>query len=123
MERRSSRQAGATGVTRVPVDFGMNENDVDGQVCFPTATSARLRWRIRSGPVAEDRVEPLRFVFLVRRRKGRPERERVRRRAVHLQMGETLLGVSYGGNLTSWDPPQHQDRPLQRLEPLLACPQ
>src|SRR5688572_7050558 len=82
-----------------------------------------VRWRIRSGPIAEDRIKPLGFVSVVRRRKRRTERERVWSRSVLLQVSETLLCLGHGRDLASRNPPQDEDGPLQRLKPLFSCPQ
>src|SRR4051812_38267816 len=47
----------------------------------------------------------------------------MRRRTVLLQVLQTLPRLADGWNVSHWNPPQHEDRALDRLEPLLAVAQ
>src|SRR5689334_7583635 len=76
------------------------------------------------GPLAEHRVETRNVSRLtVGRRERRAKRERARRRPMSREMLEPLTRLEHGRNVARRNPPQREDRPIDRLEPPLSPPQ
>src|SRR5918992_5051255 len=76
-----------------------------------------------AGPVAERRIETCGIPEVARWREWHPEGERLGCGTTFLEEPKTVLRFCDGWNVSGGNPPEHQDGPLEALEPLLSVTQ